>query len=208
MFKFLNKLDLKIMLIIGLLIIIFIMRTCTNSTNKPNFIKIDGKKYEVIKHDIDTQYLQHNTVIYKKGKTIIKDTTIFVKIPTVIDTNKILQSYYAKNLYKDTIILNDNLGMISLIDTISENKIQDRKYNIKIKEKVIKEVSIVKEPSKGQLYIGGVINVDKINLLNYVGPSLLYKTKNDNIYSLGIGYGINKTISIQGGTYWKIKLKK
>ena len=58
------------------------------------------------------------------------------------------------------------------------------------------------------MYFKKPYEVDKINLLNYVGPSLLYKTKNDNIYSLGIGYGINKTISIQGGTYWKIKLKK
>ena len=207
MFKFLNKLDLKVILIIGLLIVVFLMRTCTQ-TDETNTIKIDGKKYDVVKHDIDTQYIQHNTVIYKKGKTIIKDTTIFVEVPSVVDTNKILEDFYAKSVYKDTITLNDSLGTISLIDTISENKIQDRKYNLKIREKIVKEILVVKEPSKGQLYIGGIVNVDRINLVNYVGPSFLYKTKKDNLYSLGVGYGIDKSVSIQGGTYWKIKLKK
>jgi hypothetical protein len=208
MFKYLNKLDLKVILIIGLLVVVFLMRTCNQNKDKTDTIKINGKKYDVIQHDIDTQYLQHDTIIYKKGKNIIKDTTIFVEIPSIVDTNKILQDFYAKNVYKDTITLNDSLGTISLIDTISENKIQDRKYNIKVREKIVKEFLVVKEPSKGQLYIGGTINVDKINLLNYVGPSLLYKTKKDNLYSFGIGYGINKSVSIQGGTYWKIKLKK
>jgi hypothetical protein len=207
MFKFLNKLDLKVILIIGLLIVILLMRTCSH-TDKTGTIKIDGKKYDVVKHDIDTQYIQHDTIIYKKGKTIIKDTTIFVEIPRVVDTNKILEDFYAKNVYKDTITLNDSLGTIALIDTISENKIKDRKYSLKIKEKIVKELIVVKEPSKGQLYIGGLINVDRINLVNYVGPSFLYKTKKDNIYSFGIGYSINKSVSIQGGTYWKIKLKK
>jgi len=208
MFKYLNKLDLKVILIIGLLVVVFLMRTCNQNKDKTDTIKINGKKYDVIQHDIDTQYLQHDTIIYKKGKNIIKDTTIFVEIPSIVDTNKILQDFYSKNVYKDTITLNDSLGTISLIDTISENKIQDRKYNIKVREKIVKEFLVVKEPSKGQLYIGGTINVDKINLLNYVGPSLLYKTKKDNLYSFGIGYGINKSVSIQGGTYWKIKLKK
>jgi hypothetical protein len=208
MVKFLNKLDLKVILIIGLLIAVFLMRTCNQNTDKTDKIKINGKKYDIIQHDIDTQYLQHDTIIYKKGKNIIKDTTIFVEVPSIVDTNKILEDFYAKNVYKDTITLNDSLGTISLIDTISENKIQDRKYNIKVREKIVKEFLVVKEPSKGQLYIGGTINVDKINLLNYVGPSLLYKTKKDNLYSFGIGYGLDKSISIQGGTYWKIKLKK
>ena len=208
MFKYLNKLDLKVILIIGLLVVVFLMRTCNQNKDKTDTIKINGKKYDVIQHDIDTQYLYHDTIIYKKGKTIIKDTTIFVEVPSVVDTNKILEDFYAKSVYKDTITLNDSLGTISLIDTISENKIQDRKYNLKIREKIVKEFLVVKEPSKGQLYIGGTINVDKINLLNYVGPSLLYKTKKDNLYSFGIGYGINKSVSIQGGTYWKIKLKK
>ena len=208
MFNFLNKLDLKVILIIGLLITVFLMRTCNQNTDKTDTIKINGKKYDVIQHDIDTQYLQHDTIIYKKGKNIIKDTTIFVEVPSIVDTNKILEDFYAKNVYKDTITLNDSLGTISLIDTISENKIQDRKYNIKVREKIVKEFLVVKEPSKGQLYIGGTVNVDKINLLNYVGPSLLYKTKKDNLYSFGIGYSIDKSVSIQGGTYWKIKLKK
>ena len=34
------------------------------------------------------------------------------------------------------------------------------------------------------------------------------KTKTDKIYNLGVGINNNKGISVQGGMYWKIKLKK
>jgi hypothetical protein len=58
------------------------------------------------------------------------------------------------------------------------------------------------------MYIGGVAGFDKVNIVNFVGPSLLLKDKKDKVYSLGVGYSNAKSLSIQGGIYWKIKLKK
>jgi hypothetical protein len=58
------------------------------------------------------------------------------------------------------------------------------------------------------VFIGGVAGFDKVNLVNFVGPSLLIKDKKDKLYLIGIGYSNAKTVSLQGGIYWKIKFKK
>ena len=70
------------------------------------------------------------------------------------------------------------------------------------------ETIIVKELPKNQVYIGLSGGFDKVNVVNFIGPSLLLRTKSDKIYSIGVGYSASKTISIQGSIYWKIKLKK
>jgi hypothetical protein len=72
----------------------------------------------------------------------------------------------------------------------------------------INETLIVKELPKNQLYIGLAGGFDKVNVVNFAGPSLVLKTKSDKMYSIGVGYSASKTISLQGGIYWKIKLKK
>ena len=64
MFKPLLKLDLKSMLLIVLVLIIVLMRTCGSGETKPgNTVKIDGKKYEVLKHDIDTFIQRQETIV-------------------------------------------------------------------------------------------------------------------------------------------------
>ena len=72
----------------------------------------------------------------------------------------------------------------------------------------IKETLYLEQPPKVMAFIGGVAGFDKVNIVNFVGPSLLIKDKKDKVYSIGVGYSNAKTVSIQGGIYWKIKLKK
>jgi hypothetical protein len=91
-------------------------------------LNLKNVKYDTLKNTIDTQYIKKDTVIYKKGKDIHHDTTIFVDIPNdrIIDTAAILAQFYAINVFKDTIHLQDSLGSVSVIDSISENKIKGR----------------------------------------------------------------------------------
>ena len=58
------------------------------------------------------------------------------------------------------------------------------------------------------MFLGGVLGVDKVDIINYLAPTIMLKDKKDKIYSIGVGYTSNKTISIQGGLYWKLKFKK
>ena len=181
-------------------------------------IRIDGKKYEIIKHDIDTLEVVKTKVVTKKGDDIYHETIVEkeVIIPTIIDTAALLKDYYSKVLYKDVLILPDSLGTIAITDTISQNKILGRTFNASVKERTIKETMIVKEPAKTQLYYGLNGGFNKADLVSAVGAGLILKTKKDKIYQFTLGVNNRTTDGTTGsfspyvgfGTYWKIKVKK
>ncbi len=211
------KIDIKFILIIVLALILLIDK-CFLSNNNKNVtngqtITVDGKKYEVIKHDVDTQYIPVTTTIVKKGKNIYHDTTIFVPIPTKIsiDTLQILKNYFAKNVRKDTLYLNDSLGFVSVTDTIQENDILMRTWSSKYFKTIIIDKTIVKELPKHQVYAGFNTNFDKTNLINSIGGNLILKTKKDMLYQIGIGVNNNGTTNLIPyvgiGVAWKIKFK-
>lgn len=203
-----NKIDFKTIIIVVLVIIILLMRTCTPSPKTGETVYVGGKPYEVIKKVIDTQYVPKSFVVMKKGKDIYHDTTIYVSVLQNIDTTVILKDYFAQNIFKDTLNLKDKMGYISIIDTIQKNNIFGRSYNAKVNQIIIKDTTILKEKLRNQVYVGGNLGTDNTGLFNYFGPSILLKTKTDKIYNLGVGINNNKGFSIQGGMYWKIKLKK
>lgn len=160
----------------------------------------------------DTTYVPKDTIVYKPGKIIYKDTTIYVAVPTDVDTATILQAYFAKNIYTDTLRLNDSLGLIVVRDTISRNAIQGRIFNAHINQKVITTTISEQLPyiPVTQVYLGldaNYINKDMQSLT----AGLLLKTRKDQI--VGANAGIirigNKMYPYFGGKlYWKISLLK
>jgi hypothetical protein len=181
-------------------------------------IRIEGKKYEIIKHEIDTVDIVKTKVVTKKGEDIYHETIVEkeVLIPAVIDTAALLKDYYSKVLYKDVLVLPDSLGTVAVTDTISQNKILGRTFNASVKQRTIKETMIVKEPARNQLYYGLNAGFNKEDYVSAVGAGLILKTKKDKIYNLNIGVnnrtvdGTNGSFSpyVGFGTYWKIKVKK
>ena len=174
---------------------------------------IAGKAYEVIKHDIDTIDIVKTKVVTKKGEDIYHETIKEVVIPTIVDTQALLHDYFAKNIYKDTLTLPDSLGTVSLIDTITQNKILGRTFNASVKQRTIKETTIVKELPKTKIFYGLEGGFNKADVVSSVGAGVLINTKKDKIYQLGLGVN-NKTTDgttgafspyIRGGVYWKIK---
>jgi hypothetical protein len=179
---------------------------------------IAGKAYEVIKHEIDTVDIVKTKVVTKKGEDIYHETIVEkeVIIPAVIDTMALLKDYYSKVLYKDTLVLPDSLGIVALNDTISQNKILGRTFNASVKQRTIKETTIVKELPKTKLFYGLEGGFNKADFVSSVGAGVLINTKKDKIYQLGLGVtnqttdGTNGgfTPYVRGGVYWKLKLKK
>jgi hypothetical protein len=179
---------------------------------------IAGKAYEVIKHEIDTVDIVKTKVVTKKGEDIYHETIVEkeVIIPTVIDTMALLKDYYSKVLYKDTLVLPDSLGIVALNDTITQNKILGRTFNASVKQRTIKETTIVKELPKTKLFYGLEGGFNKADFVSSVGAGVLINTKKDKIYQLGLGVtnqttdGVNGgfTPYVRGGVYWKLKLKK
>ena len=183
-------------------------------------IRIDGKKYEVIKHTIDTVEVEKIKTVTKKGKDIVHEVidvdTLVLKELVNVDTAALLKDYLAKVVYKDTLKLDGDLGTIALTDTITKNRILGRTWDAKVKERIIKEELIVKEPAKAQLYYGLNAGFNKTDYVSAVGAGVILKTKKDKLYQLGIGVNNRTTDGTNGafspyvgfGTYWKIKVKK
>lgn len=207
-----KKLDLKTLLImgLGLIVVILLLRACNENNDgiKPEIIKVNGKKYEVLDRKVDTVYIPKDTIVYRSGKTIWKDKPVYIDVPANVDSSAVVRDYYSKIVYKDTLKLNEDIGYITVIDTVSQNKIVGRLWNTKLKQKTIHETTIVKELPKMQMYIGGTVGFDSKSPINFIGPTLLMKTKSDKIYALSAGYGVGSTVVIQGGILWKIRLKK
>lgn len=199
-------------IIIIALVSFVLYKQCTVEDKEIKTVKVDGKNYELLKHKIDTVIVEKVTTKYTKGNDIYHETIVEkeheVKVPVYIkaDSERIIKEYHSKVLYKDRLVLNDGLGVIDLIDTISTNKIIGRKWNAQINERTITDTKIVKELPKNQVYIGaqGVMGNGTV----MVGPQLTFKTKKDNLY------GVNFFLDANGNKYygasvgWKIRLKK
>jgi hypothetical protein len=206
--KIQDSIDLKTLLIVTLIGLLIFTKGCNDKDiTKGGTTVVNGKTYQNITQVVDTIYVPTKQTVYKPGKTIYKETPVFVAMPREVDTVAILKDFYCKEVYKDTLKLNDGLGYVSVIDTVSQNKIIGRVWNSQVNKIIVKDTKIVKKAPVNQLYIGAVGGFDRVNIVNYVGPTLVLKTKKDKLYSLGIGYGTNKQISLQGGIFWKIKLR-
>ena len=211
--KFLNIKNIAI----ALLIVVVVFQQCGgNKKTTGEIVKVDGKKYELIKHEIDTFEIVKTKVVTKKGEDIYHETIKEVIIPTIVDTQALLQDYFAKNIYKDTLNLPDSLGTVSLIDTITQNKILGRTFNASVKQRTIKETTIVKELPKTKVFYGLEGGFNKADVVSHLGLGVLINTKQDKMFHLGLGVA-NRTIDgtsgtlapyIGGGVYWKIRLKK
>jgi hypothetical protein len=192
------KFDYKYILIIILIVIIILMRGCNSK-----FIPKDP----IITTQYDTVFKEtHDTVFKKVTVTDVKYITQDIPIFTDIDScNK---QYNRQTTYKDTIKL-DSLGVITVIDTVYQNKLKERtifkNYKIPL---VTKTITIIKQPDpKRQLYIGGNLFGDKTSIQLFT-PGLLYKDRKDRIYQANVGVNFDGSLTYGAGMYWKINLNK
>jgi len=213
-----NLLNFKNIAIAALIIFVLLEWFNPGGVMPGKKVFVNGKAYEVIKHDIDTIDIVKTKVVTKKGEDIYHETIVEkeVIIPAVIDTMALLKDYYSKVLYKDTLVLPDSLGTVSILDTITQNKILGRTFNASVKQRTIKETMIVKELPKTKVFYGLEGGFNKADFVSSVGMGVLINTKKDKILQLGLGVN-NKTTDgtnggftpyVRGGVYWKIKLKK
>jgi hypothetical protein len=161
----------------------------------------------------------HDTVSvpeYLEGETIYLDSIVYVPTLVQVDTAEILKDFYAKILLNDTIKLNNNQGFVYLSDSISKNNIVSRKWSATIKPKIVREPAPEPPKVRNQVYIGLNGALSEKDFVNSLGTSILFKTKDDKIFQVGVGVA-NRTFDgysgtfipyINGGVYWKIKFKK
>ena len=213
-----NLLNFKNIVIAALIIFVLLEWLNPGGVMPGKKVFVNGKAYEVIKHDIDTIDIVKTKVVTKKGEDIYHET---IKHDTAIklinvDTVALLHDYFAKNIYKDTLTLPDSLGTVAVTDTIYKNQLLGRTFNANVKQRTIKETTIVKELPKTKVFYGLEGGFNKADFVSSVGMGVLINTKKDKILQLGLGVN-NKTTDgttggftpyVRGGVYWKIKFKK
>jgi hypothetical protein len=206
----------NILLVVLLLILGYQLKS--GKINIGKTMVVDGKRYEVIKEIHDTTEVEKVKTLWKKGNDIVHETILHdtsIKLVNV-DTAALLHDYFVKNIYKDTLKLPDSLGFVLLTDTITKNQILGRTFTANVKQRIINNTTIVKELPKTKVFYGIEGGFNKADFISHIGMGVLINTKSDKIYQLGIGAanrttdGTNGKLSpyINGGVYWKIKLRK
>ena len=198
-------LDVRHFIILVLACALFFLRGDNNTITKEVVKEIPG---EVV----------HDTVSvpeYLEGETVYLDSVVYVPTLVQVDTAEILKDFYAKILLNDTIKLNNNQGFVYLSDSISKNNIVSRKWSATIKPKIVREPAPEPPKVRNQVYVGFNGAWSHHDWVNSLGTSVLLKTKDDKIFQVGVGVA-NRTFDgvsggftpfINGGVYWKIKLK-
>ena len=220
----------KEILIIGLVIVILLMRSCGGNTEpEKEIINVDGEDFELLKQTVDTVFVDKIVEVKKYiPKYITKIETVRVEVPADVDSLQIVEDYYSKYIVKDTLDLtyefdptftidslgtkpNPTLGFGILTDTISQNQIvsRDIKWNFKIP--TIYDTKIVKELPKRQLYYGLGLGFNKTDFVSSAKFGILYKDKKDKVFGLDLGVlNVNNNVSpyLGGSIYWKLSFKK
>jgi hypothetical protein len=167
---------MKKLIIVTIIIVIIIL--CAWIWNLKKNSQIITNTTTVTK--IDTVY-KRDTIVsieYKPRYITIVDTAWKF---TEVDTLAILQSYFNKNHYVDTLV-NDSALFVEVNDTITQNEIYSRNFSIvRNYPIIIKETTVTNNIESNGLFIGGYIGQD-------YGLQLQYKYKK-NLVGVGGGKG-------------------
>jgi hypothetical protein len=211
--KYINAKNIIIVILIILLFLVFLnpggyvpMRT--------KFVpKIDSVPYAV--HD--TLFVDSLVEVEVEVPVPYEvEKRVEVQVIQPVDTMEILKVFYTKNVQKNVLNLPNGVGTITLTDTIVENKIVGTSFDSKIKKQIVRDTLRLPEEKKNKIYFGVTAQVDGPNLINGLGMGLLYQTKQDKIFKVGVGVnnwvkdGTNGTFTpyVDAGIYWKIKVRR
>ena len=193
--------NFKNLIILVLIIVIIFLRQCSgtvgvdNTPSEPTIITKVETKYDTITKEV-TKYVPKIVI---RIKTEI-DT---IRLTQKIDTLSILEDYFAKYVYEDFQKL-DSLN-ITIRDTVSQNKILSRKisYDLIYPTTTVTETKYI---NKNEFYVGFGLN-GTTKQFNYVGGSILLRTKKKQAFGLGIGLNDQFQPIISTQFLWKLGKK-
>ena len=186
--------NIKDITILVLVIIIIFLRSCSGDgeITEPIVITKTEIKYDTITNEVTEYVPKLVTRILRKTDTVRQTQFITqtdtVSVPQTIDTNAILEDYFASYVYSD--IQNFDSIKIEIQDTISENKIVSRsvKYSMLYPTITITNTHYI---NRREFYLG-VGFAGSTQRLSFAGLQFNYKDKKRNLF--GIGFGIDSDI--------------
>jgi len=157
---------------------------------------------EIIKTEVVTKWDTVEVAKTEYVPKIIEKVVVSIDTFTApIDTISVLEDYYAKYFYTDTIQI-DTLGSVVINDTITRNLIsfRDVQSNIFIPTTTITNTVYL---NRREFY-GGISLTGQPTQLDFINGELLYKGKKRNAYGIGVGIN-NELVPIYTfKVFWKI----
>ena len=193
--------DNRNLIILVLIIVILLLRQCSGdggeiTPSEPTIVTKVETKYDTITID--------KKVYVPKWKTKIVTQVDSILVNTPIDTLEVLKDYYAKNVFVDKIEL-DSLGFVTITDTIWKNTLFNRQVSSDI---IIPTTTVTQTEyiNPREFYIGFGLNGTS-KQFNYVGGSILYRTRKKQAFGLGIGLNDQFQPIISTQFLWKLGKK-
>jgi hypothetical protein len=213
--KYINTKNIIIVILIILLFLVFLNPGGYVPMRTKYVPKIDSIPYAV--HDtISVDSLVEVEVEVEVEVPYEVEKRVEIPVMQPVDTMEILKVFYTKNIQKNVLNLPNGVGTITLTDTIVQNKIVGTSFDSKIKKQIVRDTLRLPEEKKNKVYFGVTTQVDRPNFINGMGMGVLYQTKEDKIFKVGVGVnnwvkdGVNGTFTpyVDAGIYWKIKVRR
>jgi hypothetical protein len=182
-----------LIIILAFFSMVWLYESCHRSSAVVEYVKTDT----VYKTNVTSRWMKGNSIPY----VIIDSVHDSVHI-TLHDTIRIVSDYMRTYAYSDTINVDSNTFVIS--DTISQNKIQSRRFEAKITEKTIVNTITKEAKAKNSLYLGFRGDLSPSNGLEVLSPGIALNFKNKALIGLNVDLGLNRQIRYGLGVYFKI----
>lgn len=182
-----------LIIILAFFSMVWLYESCHRSSAVVEYVKTDT----VYKTNVTSRWMKGNSIPY----VIIDSVHDSVHI-TLHDTIRIVSDYMRTYAYSDTINVDSNTFVIN--DTISQNKIQSRRFEAKITEKTIVNTITKEAKAKNTLYLGFRGDLSPSNGLEVLSPGIALNVKNKALIGLNVDLGLNRQIRYGLGVYFKI----
>lgn len=207
----------------NLLSIVLVLLSLVTLAQKPKYLYIkqykSGKVVSIKKITLtaDTIYVYKPSVVYKNKvvKVPQKVPVVETKIVEVvkvqpIDSAAVAAKFYPKNVVKNTIVLPEKQGAVSLTDTLERNQLVGRSFTAVVKPTIVTVTKEVPAPKVREWYLGPELTTNFSRIYNWYGANVLLKNKANNIFKLGTGITMRTDNSaptpyISLGAYIKVK---
>ena len=163
--------EVVITLLVAILII-FIARSSRYSKTDP-----------VIVTHYDTVYQQKTFTKYTKGDSI-PFLVLAIDTTTIHDTIQIVKDYLTTKVYTDTFSIDSS--KFTIIDTISENRIQNRRFLADIHERTIRITNDIYHKDKNAIYLGFLGDLRTFDNKLGIGIGLGIKTAKNDLFTFGV----------------------
>lgn len=207
----------------NLLSIVLVLLSIVALAQKPKYLYIKqyraGKVVAIKKVPLitDTIYIHKPTYVYKKKVVKVPQKVSVIETKTVevikylpVDSSAIAAKFYPKNVVKNTIVLPEKQGAVSLTDTLERNQLVGRSFTAVVQPKMVEVVKEVPAPKVREWYLGPELTTNFNTIYNWYGANVLLKNKANNIFKLGTGITMRTdnagpTPYISLGAYIKVK---